>query len=118
MAKVKSAFFCQSCGHETPKWLGKCPSCNEWNTFVEEIIQKQVPQVVAFSKSNQVAKPQSLKEIEQKEAVTTDPDFKDEFFQKTVTISCNEGENICNKANQKLKKKFNEKCDNKKSPTD
>ena len=67
MAKVKSAFFCQSCGHETPKWLGKCPSCNEWNTFVEEIIQKQVPQVVAFSKSNQVAKPQSLKEIEQKE---------------------------------------------------
>jgi len=67
MAKVKSAFFCQSCGHETPKWLGKCPSCNEWNTFVEEIIQKQVPQVVAFSKSNQVAKPQPLKEIEQKE---------------------------------------------------
>jgi DNA repair protein RadA/Sms len=39
MAKIKSAFFCQNCGYETPKWLGKCPSCNEWNTFVEEIIE-------------------------------------------------------------------------------
>lgn len=63
MAKVKSAFFCQNCGYETPKWLGKCPSCNEWNTFVEELVQKQVPQVVAFSKSGQTAKPQSLDEI-------------------------------------------------------
>lgn len=63
MAKVKSAFFCQNCGYETPKWLGKCPSCSEWNTFVEELIEKQVPQVVAFSKSGKTAKPQSLGEI-------------------------------------------------------
>lgn len=67
MAKVKSAYFCQNCGHETPKWLGKCPSCNEWNTFVEELVQKQVPQVVAFSKSGESAKPQALNEIEQRE---------------------------------------------------
>ena len=67
MAKVKSAFFCQNCGHETPKWLGKCPSCNEWNTFVEELIHKQVPQVVAFSKSEQSAKPQILQEIKKQE---------------------------------------------------
>ncbi len=67
MAKVKSAFFCQNCGHEAPKWLGKCPSCNEWNTFVEEIIEKQVPQVVAFSKSKSASKPLSLNDIEQKE---------------------------------------------------
>lgn len=40
MAKTRSAYFCQSCGFETPKWLGKCPSCGAWNTFVEEIIQK------------------------------------------------------------------------------
>lgn len=63
MAKVKSAFFCQNCGYETPKWLGKCPSCSEWNTFVEELIEKQIPQVVAFSKSGKTAKPQSLDEI-------------------------------------------------------
>jgi DNA repair protein RadA/Sms len=63
MAKVKSAFFCQNCGYETPKWLGKCPSCGEWNTFVEELIEKQVPQVVAFSRSGKTARPQALQEI-------------------------------------------------------
>ncbi|MEO0311555.1 MAG: hypothetical protein RIQ89_1212 [Bacteroidota bacterium] len=36
MAKVKTAYYCQSCGHESVKWLGKCPNCNSWNTFVEE----------------------------------------------------------------------------------
>ena len=40
MAKVKSKFVCQECGYETVKWLGKCPSCGEWNTFVEEFETK------------------------------------------------------------------------------
>ena len=39
MAKTKSAYFCQNCGVQSPKWIGKCSSCNEWNTYVEEIIQ-------------------------------------------------------------------------------
>lgn len=39
MAKqVKSMFFCKNCGAESPKWIGKCPSCGEWNTFTEEIV--------------------------------------------------------------------------------
>lgn len=38
MSKVSKAFFCQNCGYESAKWLGKCPSCEQWNTFVEEII--------------------------------------------------------------------------------
>lgn len=38
MAKSKSAYFCQSCGYESPKWLGQCPSCKQWNTFVEEVV--------------------------------------------------------------------------------
>ena len=38
--KVQSAFFCQSCGTQSPKWLGKCPSCGEWNTYVEEVINR------------------------------------------------------------------------------
>jgi DNA repair protein RadA/Sms len=42
MAKSKTVFFCQNCGYESPKWLGKCPSCSEWNTFVEELVQKEV----------------------------------------------------------------------------
>ncbi|MEX6688405.1 DNA repair protein RadA [Danxiaibacter flavus] len=40
MSKVKKAFFCSNCGYESPKWLGKCPSCNQWNTFVEEVLEK------------------------------------------------------------------------------
>ena len=40
MSKTKSAFFCQNCGYESAKWVGKCVSCNEWNTYVEEVIVK------------------------------------------------------------------------------
>lgn len=41
MAKTRTIFFCSSCGASAPKWLGKCPHCNEWNTYQEEIIQKE-----------------------------------------------------------------------------
>jgi DNA repair protein RadA/Sms len=40
MSKIKTAFFCANCGYESAKWLGKCPACNQWNTFTEELIQK------------------------------------------------------------------------------
>ena len=40
MARVKTKFVCQECGYETAKWLGKCPSCGQWNTFAEEIEQR------------------------------------------------------------------------------
>ncbi|MBC7875153.1 MAG: DNA repair protein RadA [Ferruginibacter sp.] len=40
MSKVRTSFFCQNCGYETVKWAGQCPSCNQWNTFVEELTQK------------------------------------------------------------------------------
>ncbi len=64
MAKVKSAFFCQNCGAQSPKWIGKCPSCGEWNTYVEEVIQatEKTPTVNAFTAS--VDKPQLISEIE------------------------------------------------------
>lgn len=39
-SKIKTAFFCSNCGYESPKWSGKCPSCDQWNTFVEEVITK------------------------------------------------------------------------------
>lgn len=38
MSKVKTAFFCSNCGYESTKWIGKCPSCNQWNTFNQEVI--------------------------------------------------------------------------------
>ncbi len=40
MSKTKSSFFCQQCGYESAKWVGKCPSCNNWNSFVEELVVK------------------------------------------------------------------------------
>jgi DNA repair protein RadA/Sms len=40
MSKIKTAFFCSNCGYESAKWLGKCPACNQWNTFIEEVIDK------------------------------------------------------------------------------
>lgn len=41
MAKVQTTFFCRNCGASSAKWVGKCPSCNEWNTFIEEVIHKE-----------------------------------------------------------------------------
>jgi len=43
MAKAKTHFVCQSCGYQAPKWLGRCPGCQEWNTFVEERIIEEKP---------------------------------------------------------------------------
>jgi DNA repair protein RadA/Sms len=40
MSKVKTAFFCSNCGYESAKWLGKCPACNQWNTFIEEVVER------------------------------------------------------------------------------
>ncbi|MDB4606630.1 DNA repair protein RadA, partial [Crocinitomicaceae bacterium] len=64
MSKVKSAFFCQSCGYETPKWLGKCPGCSSWNSFVEELKQKK-GRTAPFSKNSTDAKPVQLKDIKE-----------------------------------------------------
>lgn len=41
MSKTKTTFFCQNCGAQSAKWVGKCQSCNEWNTYVEEVIHKE-----------------------------------------------------------------------------
>lgn len=52
MSKVKTGFFCQNCGYESAKWLGKCPSCQQWNTFVEELIQKDTKKSAAADWNN------------------------------------------------------------------
>ncbi|MCI7286854.1 DNA repair protein RadA [Parabacteroides sp. AGMB00274] len=43
MAKTKTVYVCSHCGADSPKWLGKCPNCGEWNTYVEEVVTKEVP---------------------------------------------------------------------------
>ena len=64
MAKVKKAYFCRNCGFEAPKWLGKCPSCGEWNSFTEEVIAREAstPSMAASSLQRN-ARPQPIREI-------------------------------------------------------
>ncbi|PZR41481.1 MAG: DNA repair protein RadA [Azospira oryzae] len=67
MAKSKTLFFCQTCGYESAKWLGKCPSCNNWNTFVEEVVSKSDAGKNDWrseSTHSKVAQPKKLDEIE------------------------------------------------------
>ncbi|WHT40556.1 MULTISPECIES: DNA repair protein RadA [Myroides] len=74
MAKVKTAFFCQSCGAQSPKWMGQCPTCKEWNTLVEEVIQKEEKTAWKAVSSNastskRIAKPLKVKEIDSAEEI-------------------------------------------------
>lgn len=66
MAKsVKTVFFCQSCGHESGKWMGQCPACKEWNTFVEETISTKAAN--RSGKKMNTQEPMSLKDIDLRE---------------------------------------------------
>lgn len=70
MSKIRTAFFCQNCGYESAKWNGKCPSCGEWNTFVEERVQKDIPQKQQEWKNNDTSSPRTQKIINLSEVVT------------------------------------------------
>ena len=64
MAKIKSVYICSECGHESPKWYGKCPSCGEWNTMNEEIKDTSKAAPAAKTRSfASYAKPFSIDEI-------------------------------------------------------
>lgn len=78
MSKVKSSFFCQNCGYESAKWVGKCPSCGEWNTFVEEVIETKSSKSSWKEKSKSGNKTISLSEVEsgeQKRLLTKDAEL-------------------------------------------
>ena len=66
MAEAKKAYVCRECGYDTPKWLGKCPSCGAWNTFDELVVAKKGSSVAAAVTSSAVpkAKPQRVRDIE------------------------------------------------------
>lgn len=65
MAKSKTTFFCQNCGANSPKWLGKCPSCGEWNTYVEEVVTKSSggEKEIWDDGSQQRNKPRKIQEV-------------------------------------------------------
>ena len=75
--KIQSAYFCQSCGTQSSKWLGKCPQCNEWNTYVEEVISRESDTKGGF-KSKKINKPTLVSKIDytnEKRIVTNDKEL-------------------------------------------
>lgn len=76
MAKQKTVFFCQNCGNQSPKWLGKCPVCGEWNTYAEEVINRDEEKVLekrGFSVKRDVPlKPVPIQEVTELETVRID----------------------------------------------
>ena len=65
MAKSKTVYFCQNCGTESGKWIGRCPSCNEWNSYVEQVVSKNTKQSqVSYEFEKQV--PQRISDIKAK----------------------------------------------------
>lgn len=65
MAKAKTIFVCSSCGYESSKWLGKCPACNEWNTFYEEkVVSASSASGGKNSSNKEKSFPRRLKEVE------------------------------------------------------
>lgn len=81
MAKgKKSIFFCQNCGHEEAKWLGQCPACKEWNTFVEERIDSGITKgTTVAARAVHEAKVVPLTEV------TADDDTRSETGSKSWT---------------------------------
>jgi DNA repair protein RadA/Sms len=83
LAKIKTSYFCQSCGYEAAKWLGKCPSCQQWNTFVEEVVEKNpsgTPDWKSDTQENKsrVNKPNPIHAIqysEEERLITPDKEF-------------------------------------------
>ena len=82
MSKIKTAFFCSNCGYESAKWSGRCPSCDQWNTFVEEVISKDSKLAEAewrnFGTEKKETRTISLTEVvsaEEKRIVTSDAEL-------------------------------------------
>jgi DNA repair protein RadA/Sms len=82
MSKIKTSFFCQNCGYESVKWVGQCPSCNQWNTFVEELIQKDASKnnngwkdYKGEKRSTRTVSLKEMKSSDEKRLVTTDAEL-------------------------------------------
>lgn len=71
MKKVRTQFFCQNCGHQSSKWLGKCPSCNEWNQFVEEEVRSADPAMSSDISFNEAPLPIEDIVADEKERIST-----------------------------------------------
>ncbi|MDR0364140.1 MAG: DNA repair protein RadA [Bacteroidales bacterium] len=69
MAKIKTAWFCSNCGVQAAKWVGYCPSCGEWNTYQEEVVQRQGHETVAYKQKRPENKPVAIRSIAHEEDI-------------------------------------------------
>ena len=74
---MKRAYFCSSCGYETPKWLGKCPACGEWNTITEHVVAKESSSVSSRLTSVPHVEPRKVQDIEEHTTVRVDVGIKE-----------------------------------------
>lgn len=74
---MKRAYFCSSCGYETPKWLGKCPACGEWNTITEHVVAKESSSVSSRLSSVPHVEPRKVQDIEEHTTVRVDVGIKE-----------------------------------------
>ena len=77
MAKLKRAYVCTACGYDTPKWLGKCPSCGEWNTISEHVVAKELSSVASRLTSVPHVEPRKVQDIEEHNTVRVDVGIKE-----------------------------------------
>ena len=70
--KIKSVFFCQECGAQSPKWIGKCPSCGSWNTYLEENVQVSSNKSATIVQNKERSKPKLLSGINLNEQIRID----------------------------------------------
>ena len=64
MAKSKTIYYCSNCGAQATKWIGKCPTCGEWNTYQEEIVQKEEPKTALTKQQSSISKPIPILSVE------------------------------------------------------
>ncbi|MDR1160753.1 MAG: DNA repair protein RadA [Tannerellaceae bacterium] len=83
MGKTKTVYICSACGMDSPKWIGKCPSCGEWNTYVEELIAKEpARRVISGLTDREKARPVLLRDITATEEARID--LKDDELNRVL----------------------------------
>lgn len=63
MAKTQTRYYCQNCGAQSTKWMGKCSSCGKWNTYVEEVVERQKPSAAGSKSGRHKSVPRKIKDI-------------------------------------------------------
>ena len=75
MSKIKTVFYCQNCGAQFPKWMGRCSACGEWNTLVEEVVKKSTGSQAVFRSSSRIIPVQEISDTKEQRIITGNHEF-------------------------------------------